>query len=264
MKKILLILLVLPLFLNSSAFASYISLNTTLTSKIEGDILSLQISSVNKGDESAFNVQAELQAAGKNRLSKKVAELPVNGTYSAAEKIKVNYQKSGNYPLSLVLHYTDANQYPFSALTCQTVVYRKEAVSPVFGMIKAITFSSEGRLKLTLKNSAEKEIKSQIALIAPRELTIEDKAQALVLAPKSTRTLEFSAKNFSALPGSTYQIYALIESEDAELHYTTIIPGTIRIASEGPKTIITLSVIVVALLIMIFALINYFLKKAKS
>jgi hypothetical protein len=264
MSKKLVFLLIAIFGLATTTFASYISLNTSLTSKIEGRNLILMISSINKGDESAFNVQAELQAAGKNILSKKVAELPINGTYATTERFAANYIKPGNYPVALILHYTDANQYPFSALTCQSAVYQKEAVSPLFGVIKAIAFSKEGKLKLTLKNSEEKEIKTIVSVVAPRELTVEDKVKELVLGPKSNRELEFSVTNFSALPGSSYQIYALIESDDAELHYTSIAPGTIKISSESPKTVITLAIIVIALLFIIFVLVNYFFQKTKA
>lgn len=262
-RKFFIIFAVILIFAGD-AFAAYISLNTSLTSKIEGNSLSLMVSSTNKGDESAFNVQAELQVSGKNILSKKAPELTVNGTYSTTEKFNVNYAKPGNYPIALTIHYTDANQYPFSALTCQTVIYRKEAISPVFGKLSSTTISKEGKLKLTLKNAGAKDIKTRVSLVAPRELTVEDKAKELVLGPKSTETIEYEVKNFSALSGSTYQVYAVAEAEDSEMHYTSVVPGTVKITSEGPATIFALIAVIIVLLVLIYVLLNYFSRKKRS
>ena len=212
-----------------TASASYISLNTTLSSKVEGKTLKVKISVVNKGDESAYNVQAELRVKGKEILAEKKTELPVNGTYQAEKSISLPLLKPGAYPLILVMHYTDANQYPFSALTGQTFVYQKEAVSPIFGRLKPATFSKEGTLKLALKNLSNTEVKAKTYLVAPRELTVEEKISAVTLAPKSEESSSFIVKNFSALAGSTYQVFAVSEAEDQDLHYTSISPGTVKI-----------------------------------
>lgn len=129
MKKNLIIALAV-VFSALGASASYISLNTTLSSKVEGKNLKIMVSTVNKGDESAFNVQAEFRAAGRTVLAEKSPELPVGAVYQARAVIPVPVNKPGTHPLILVMHYTDANQYPFSALTAQTFIYRQEAVPP--------------------------------------------------------------------------------------------------------------------------------------
>lgn len=215
----------------SAASASYISLNTALSSKVENNTLKVMVSSVNKGDESAFNVQAEIRVGGKTILAEKQAELPIGGNYQAAAEYKIALRKPGTYPLTLIMHYTDANQYPFSALTCQTFVYQKDAVSPVFGQLRSVTFSKDGTLNLTLKNLGDSGIKARTYLVAPRELTIGEKSGELLIPAKSEQRASFSVTNFSALAGSTYQVFAVSESEDNDLHYTCIAPGTIKIVA---------------------------------
>jgi hypothetical protein len=228
MKRLFSVLL-LAMLAASTASASYISLNTALSSKVENNTLKVMVSSVNKGDESAFNVQAEIRVGDKTILEEKQSELPIGGKYSAAAQYKIALRKPGTYPLTLIMHYTDANQYPFSALTCQTFVYQKDAVSPVFGQMRSITFSKDGTLNLTLKNLGDSGIKAKTYLVAPRELTVGEAGGELTIPAKSEQRTSFSVANFSALAGSTYQVFAVSESEDDGLHYTSIAPGTVRI-----------------------------------
>lgn len=236
------------------ARAGYISLNTALGSNIEGNALKVTVSSVNKGDKSAFNVQAEFRVGDKVVLAEKMAELPVNASYQTRTTLPVPITKPGTYPLILVMHYTDANQYPFSALTAQTFVFRKEAVSPVFGRVNSTSFFKEGRLGFKLKNLGDREIAASTGLVAPRELTVKEEKIKLKIGPRSERSAGFTVNNFSALSGSTYQVFAVTEFEDGGQHYTSVAPGTIRVFEE--KSFLGLSqniiLILLAALVVIF------------
>lgn len=69
-------------------------------------------------------------------------------------------------------------------------------------------------------------------MIAPRELTVEEEKLELSVGAKSEQSAGFTVRNFSALSGSTYQVFAVSEFDDGGLHYTNIAPGTIRVAEE--------------------------------
>ena len=160
--------------------------------------------------------------------------MKVDESYQADLTLPLDLVKPGTYPLVLIMHYTDANQYPFSALTCQTFVNEKEVISPVFGQGKSVSFNKEGKLGFSIKNMSDEPVTVKTSLIAPRELTVEQNERELQLAPRSDQESDFSLKNFSALGGSTYQLFALAQSEDADYHYTSIFPGTVKItANQG-------------------------------
>jgi len=229
---ILFVICHLSFVITAPAVASYISLNTTLRTKVVGQTLKITVNSVNKGDESAYNIRAEIRAGSKQWLLEKKAELPVNLCYQAEVNFPLSISKPGTYPLILTMHYTDANQYPFSALIAQTYIFLKESVSPIFGQVKSVSFFKEGNLGFKLKNLGDREIKAKTYLVAPRELTVEKNQLELVVGPKSEKNGSFTIKNFSALSGSTYQVFAVSEFEDKELHYTAIAPGTIKIVED--------------------------------
>ncbi|MFH1347325.1 MAG: hypothetical protein ABIH22_01415 [Candidatus Margulisiibacteriota bacterium] len=226
--------MLLLLFLGQAVFASYISLDTTVTSKVEKNELKVLLEAVNKGDESAYNVQAEIRAGDDKFLAQRRPELGIDQTYKAYATFKLGRKKPGQYPLVLVMHYTDANQYPFSAMTCQTYSSQAEDLpSEIFGRIKSKTFWKEGRAKLTLKNMGDSEIAATTYLVVPREITVAGGPQKVTLLPKSQKSLDFPVENFSALSGSNYQIFAIAEYEKQGMHQTSISPGMIRIVEKN-------------------------------
>lgn len=252
MKKIFISAFVFALMVNIS-WASYITLNTTVNSKIEGNTLKVLITVINKGDEAAHNVQAEMNVAGKKIMAKKMQELGVNETYKVFEEIKLNLKQPGEYPLVVTMHYADANQYPFSALNLQTFAYRAEEVpAEVFGRMGSATFWKHGEIKLALKNLSYSDIATMTRLIVPRELTVDEGSQKINVAPKGQGEADFKLKNFSALSGSTYQVFAVSEYEKDGMHQTNITPGTIKIVER--KNIFGLDYLYLAIALMVLIL----------
>jgi len=262
LRKTLLSLFVLGVFFGTS-FASYISLNTSVTSKVEKDKLKVFVSANNKGDEPAYNVQAEIRMGDKKVLTEKSTSVAVNDTYKRGAELSLNLSKPGQYPLVVIMHYGDANQYPFSALTVQTFAYKADpGLSEIFGKLKAITFWKEGKTSLILKNLAESVINTKTYLIIPQEISVKESRIESNIAPKSEAQIEFSFDNFSALTGSTYQIFAISEYEKDNIHQTNITPGLVKIIEEKKIMGISYTMVFSAMAILLVLLIGYqFLKK---
>lgn len=244
--------------LSSTAFASYISLNTSLGTKVTEKELDVYVSVVNKGDEPAHNVQAEIRLAGKKYYGKKVSQLGIDQKYQVMRELPLKVKRPGNYPLILAMHYTDANQYPFSALTGKTFSYKSgDRPSEIFGRMGAVTFWKTGRIKLILRNSSDTELKVFTYLETPREISVTSPKQALVIPALSERSLSFDLKNFSALSGSNYQIFAVSEYNKAGIHQTCITPGMVKIVEKKAIAGIGYNYLVFALIILVLAFVFY-------
>jgi hypothetical protein len=229
MKKIISLVLFIWLAV-SSAQASYISLKTSFNARLDKDVLKVLVRVINKGDESAYNVQAEITAAGKRFLAEKKLEVGVDQGYDAMAEFPLAKGKPGIYPLLLTMHYTDANQYPFSALTGQTFAYRAEDTpGDVFGRLQTATFWQSGQTKLTIKNLSDQAVNAAVDLITPRELRAVGSRQTTLVPARGAVTVDFTVENLSALNGSNYQVFAVIEYDKAGLHQTSIAPGSLKI-----------------------------------
>lgn len=247
--------------------ASYISLSTTVTTKVDANTLKVFVSAVNKGDEPAHNVQAEIRVGENKVLAEKMQELGVNKGYKAYYGFPLKIKQPGQYPLVVIMHYADANQYPFSALNAQTfTVQAQDVPAEAFGKLQAESFWKKGKINLSLKNLGEKDLAVSTQLVVPKEISAGEGAVRFDLKPKSTAEIGFSLENFSALDGSTYQLFAVSEFTKDNLHHTVITPGTVKIVEI--KTVLGLEyrylLLISALLIFFFVVYQLgfsFLKK---
>lgn len=107
------------------ASAGVITLETKLTSKIVGQQLKIEVNSLNKENEAAYNMRAKIKVGDKTILAAKLAELPVGEIYHADIQSPVPSTLPGTYPFVLTLEYTDANQAPFSVLIINNLIIEK-------------------------------------------------------------------------------------------------------------------------------------------
>jgi len=261
MKKIIFLFSILLIF-SSISFASFISLKTTFSAKIVDNTLKVDLSSVNKGDESALNVQAEIKIGNKYLIAEKKPELKVGETYSFFESIFIPQYKPGNYPAILTLHYTDANEYPFSAVSCQTYQIGKKIPSSLSMQGRSTAISAKGKVKLTIKNPGGLEVKGTISLIAPKEIVIANNPHACAIKPRSQNAAFFEISNASALSGSTYNLFGIFEYDDNGQHFSIITPLTVKIRANDGFLGMSYSFIFI-LLISLVALFVFFQFKRK-
>jgi len=225
--------LLVILFLAHACLASSISLNTTIGSVVKDNTLNVSLSIINKGDESAFNVQAVVRAGNNVLESPYRAELGAEGAYQAQLKFKLAGAKPGIYPLLVTINYTDANQHPFSALAAHAFALKQPAKPILSGQLQPTRISKQGEMVLTLKNLSSEKLQVQSYLFAPTELS--EKAQKIMsrLDPEAELSVKLPLTNRSALKGSTYQVYAVTEYEKDGRHQTLVTPGTVEIVEGG-------------------------------
>ncbi|MFH1542603.1 MAG: hypothetical protein ABIE84_05890 [bacterium] len=254
------IILLFTLLISTQVFASYISLNTSVTTKVEDNRLKVLVAVTNKGDESAHNVQAEIRVGAKTIMAEKVQELGIDKTYKGMADVSLAGNRPGQYPLVVIMHYADANMYPFSAPTAQTFSYRSEELpSDLFGKIKSVTFWKKGELTSTIKNLGEQEIVGTAKLVIPRELSAGQTEQPIKVSAKGEDGATFQLENFSALSGSTYQIFLVNEYELDNIHRTNITSGQVKIVEASQVMGINTQLLLVALavLLTVFILVQF-------
>ena len=165
--------IILLIFLAPAASASFIRLDTSVATDIEKNSLGLKISVSNKGDEPAHDVQAEIVIGKEVYFSHKQPTLEIARTLHFNQSYPAKIENQGVYPVIVIIHYSDANGYPFSALLCRTFSNHQNApVAEIFGEMAPVTLSKKGKIKLTLKNTGKSEIKTTTTLIAPKEFKI--------------------------------------------------------------------------------------------
>lgn len=217
-----------------TASAGYITIKTETTVAVDDSNLKVKVVVTNEGDESAFNVQININENQRTQSSPIKQMLTVKENFEYEANYRVPQTKHGRYPLIITVDYTDANQYPFSALTGTYYSFGSDTVSKVFGSANDIRLARYTTLPLKLKNIAEESKEVLIRLIVPKESSVQEKVKKVTIQPRSEVNTIFNISNFSALPGSRYQVFFILEYEDENKHYSNIIPCSIHVdASKG-------------------------------
>jgi hypothetical protein len=226
--------LFLSVYSVTAVTAGYITIKTETGLTVDHTDLKVKVNVVNEGDESAFNVQINVNENQRTQSSPIKQILPVKENYDFETTYNLARSKHGRYPLSINVDYTDANQYPFTALTVTHYSFGSDTVSKIFGSASDIKLTGHAALPLKLKNIDEISKEVQVSLIVPKELSIQEKIRKVSIQPRSEVNTIFNLNNFSALPGSSYQVFFILEYEDENKHYSNIIPCSIHVdASKG-------------------------------
>jgi len=263
MKKlmILFILLLIPQLVS----AVVISLRTDISTELmtEGTTKT-HVKLLNSGDEPAYNVQISLMSEDFDSTPIFIGILSPNEPFEGYFNVTLSKDiLTGNYPITVLVDYEDANSYPFSSVSPSSIIYKTPTPSTVSGNIEEISLSGKKSEKLTLnvRNLDDVSHDVKVELILPRELKVFDTEKTVSIGPKEEKQLNFEVSSISALVGSSYVALASLEYED-DLHHSSFAKGIIKIVEEKPFEFpIWLPILSFCVLLIVF--IYYFIRGKK-
>lgn len=186
--------------------------------------LRIKIVITNEGDETAYNIQIHVNENTKIQSSPVKQHLAVKECFAYEFHYNLTQIKHGRYPLIITVDYTDVNQYPFTATTAAYYSFGSDTVSQVCGLASDIRLTNYTTIPLLLRNIDELPKEVHLCLIVPKELSVQEKNKKVILQPRSELNTTFGVSNFSALPGSRYQVFFILEYEDESRHYCSVVP----------------------------------------
>ncbi|MBI4484078.1 MAG: hypothetical protein HY652_14475 [Acidobacteria bacterium] len=175
----------------------------------------------NQGKEEAHNIQVSLRNGGEATLAGPSLLAP-GAAYETETNLSIGGKAPGNYPLFVTVGYADRNGYQFSAILCAPVSIQQNTSSDLFGTLKTTPLADTGQMQLRLKNLAPQGRAFTLTLFTPRELSA-DYDEKMALKPNEEKSVTIPLRNFSALPGSHYPVYAVLEYEKDGRHFTHVI-----------------------------------------
>ncbi len=257
MFKVIRKIIVILLLLAPIATASFISMTTTVDTTMREDVALISVETKNFGDESAYNVQITIEVEDLKNSSETENVIGVRQAFETNLSLSLSsLDKPGTYPLIVRVDYTDANGYPFSAITPSTVAFRQSTSSDVFATLGESTMTEDGEtlVRVKVRNLDTNPKTVQIHLVTPKELSTEG-GKTVELKGQSESEVSFRVKSFGALAGSTYAILAVVEYEN-DLHYSSIARGTVKITKAG-NILLDNWFLIVVLIVLVAAVVLY-------
>jgi hypothetical protein len=217
---------------NAQAIAGVITIETGTSVTVTGDLLKTSVTTENKGDEPAYNVQVHLTLLDERESG------PVKARIDKGQKEKVTFEKTfsefkkGRYPLVVMVDFYDANQYPFSAVSCTTFFLKEDANSDLVCLGKNISIKESGRLEFKIRNPGSGFKSVRTRLILPKELSTPVSQTDLRLDAGEEKTINFDIKNFSALSEASYPVFCLLEYDFKDTHFTSVARSIVTIKKD--------------------------------
>jgi hypothetical protein len=246
--------------------ATFISISSEISDIEIGDTTGhSSISIKNNGDEAAHEVSFSF-----NLPEGFVGEETFIGRLDpgASFEMKFNVTSSenvlvGTHPSTVIVSYKDANSYPFSAITPFNIIYKKRTSSRVFGIFQDLTLTGDEpeKLSLSIKNPDNEAHKLKLRLYLPRELDVDEQEKTITIGPSEEREVDFSVSSFSALPRSTYAIFASLSYEKNGEIYSAFARGLIHVVEKKP--FFTSQKLGISFLVLILIFIIYQVKAGK-
>lgn len=254
--------------LTITASAKYITLGHTVTVEqiIQGNETTINVTLLNSGDEAAYDTQLSLllpEGIGSKPifLGKMDPNMPQSGTFDIGIDSGV---MPGKYSLVILTEYKDANGYPFSSVSPNSLILKEVTSSQVFGKISELTLGDKGerrKLTLELRNMDDKDHDLQIRLFGPRELKIDLEERSLVLNARGVKKIDFAISSFGALPESSYVVFASMDYEEGGIHYSATARGVVKIVEQKEAISFSGELPLVALIILILIVVIYQFRK---
>jgi len=215
---------------------------------------SARVRVLNKGDEAAHDLQVRLQAVGEDTSSAIVGELGAGKVWEIELPILAAAKSPspairGRYPVVTRVFYSDANGHPFSALSVGHFDAGEAAVSQLGGSLRVSAVSDKGTFSLDLRNMEQTPIEATVSWVFPREVVPDRETDRITIQGRGSARLEGTLKNLSALPGSAYPVFALMEYDKDGVHFTAKAGATLEVTEAqslvGPWRIPLLVLLVV-------------------
>ncbi|MFH0890129.1 MAG: hypothetical protein V1836_03260 [Candidatus Aenigmatarchaeota archaeon] len=258
---VLAVLLMLPY-----ASASYITISAQLAEMtISGSNAEGVFSVSNSGDEPAYSVQTSfLSAPGAvfptlfiERLDPgKRVDTPFNANITKT-------LLPGKYPVAVLTEYADANNYPFSAVSYSFLTNNERTSSDVTGTFGEAKVQKGGaaKIKLSIVNRGAAAHNVTLIVLTSKELLAGGYAKTVTLNSEDQKSMNVEISSLSALEGSTYNVFAVMEYDNNGKHFSSFARGSVAITkNEGLFSVYIIAGLLVVLAASIFAY-NFRLKR---
>ncbi len=249
--------LITGFFDTSMAGAGSISLTMTAAAQVQDDVLAVELTLRNGGDEAARSIVAALHFADQMIRSEVFPQLDPNDELNTGMTLPVGQLGNGRWPYRVAVSYADANGFPFHALLVGLA--EAGALPPAEVAVPGFSppaISGSGALQVPIRNVSATPREVDVTLYLPQGFEAARSSRSVKLAPWETREVSFSLVNRAGLAGSAYGIFVGAEYEDGEGHQTVVAPATLEIVSEQlfPRRLGPLMWLLCGLVIVVWAI----------
>jgi len=210
-------------------FAGIISIQMRMSHSFVSDRINVRIDATNRGTESAQNLRAFLYIFNRTLTSQVLDRLEKEETRSFNFEIPKPDDKRGRFAFTGEILFHDANNHPFSALSCNTFNIGYNPPSQFKGNIPHLTVEKKGTVRVQVVNLTSRTRTSRIFLRLPHGLYAPVNPKSLKFDPYAEKEVNFQIENRYGISAATYPFFCIIEDKSGKVHYAEILRSTIQV-----------------------------------
>jgi hypothetical protein len=239
-----------------SGYSASLSLGFDASTRFANGQVTARVTITNQGDESAKSVYMEALLGERSVSSSEIETLPVGASYEWDIELGPPPKPRGVYTVALRVHYTDIYGHPASGLH-SIPLYTGDvpAGRPIDAELSSTTIKQSGELKLTLK--AQESFTNEVTcrLILPSEVQCDKSVARLPTATDEPVEHRFAIYNGTALRGSRYRVFVVMDYVQDGLHASVVKVGLLEVAPYAKLSVRerNLWIAVIAVLLIAFA-----------
>lgn len=211
--------------------AGFIVIETTTEVTATGNDAKILVTVTNKGDEPAYNTRISIVFASKRYSGALKKRLGIRERYTEEFALAAAMERPGRYSFPIMVDYADANFYPFSALSIGYFDHGRSLPGGITGEIPGIVVSGGGEAKVVIRNSGPVQRMVSCELVSPGDIGVEQPRREIAVGPGMSATVPFKLRNLSGRSGSKYAVFAVLDYDDNEYHYSNAVQGAVRVES---------------------------------
>jgi hypothetical protein len=208
-------------------------MNLATSSESSNGTARINFSLRNSGNEDAYNVMLEpILPEGFTSKDFFIGTLPKGHPVNGSFNVKIPSDAlQGGYPVALVLHYQDANSYPFSVIFPESIVNSHMTYSKVYLLMQSVNITGPAPVEFNVKvlNQDEKKHNITFVLYAPEELSLDSKTKVIEVDGHSNATVENRIWSTGALYGSSYLLLASASYTEGGERYSSMAQGRVGV-----------------------------------
>src|SRR5262245_17769506 len=214
------------------ACAGSITINMTTRTELTDKELKVDLTVGNSGDEAAGSVVPILRLRDREVRGAREDSLAPGGRIERTLVVPAADLGEGRWPFRVAVSYTDQNQYPFQALHVSLITRGNPLPAKIAVTKVDITpLESSATMTIRLKNLAGVERAATVNVFAPEDIEIEGGAPEVKLAAWAEDSVERDITNRTALTGSRYPVFAIVEYDEQGTHHAVVSQGLVDVST---------------------------------
>jgi hypothetical protein len=225
--------LLLTAYCSIDCFAGTISITTQAVTRVEGDTLHVVIQVTNRGNADARQVRAAADILGGRFYSQVHPGVAPGESREFSFRKQLTRNLKGTFPMKVLVHFQDANGYPFTALTCTTFFVREKGDAGVSATAAPLSMKDDGVVQFQVRNAGTSEKQLKATLHFPNEFSCERPSLHFSLPAGGQKSISFQVRNLSALYGAGYPVFLVLEHPGGETHSSLVSSALVKIVNDG-------------------------------